>query len=986
MRLRKKTVLVSLLVAVFAYSLIGILLLPAIVLHVANQQLNALSNAPARLERVEFNPFSFETTLWNLHIGEPNAPQIAFRRLYANLSLDSLWRGALHLTDIELERAHGDVRFNESGELNLLQLFNLPERTEPEPAATDSRPFPVELDRIALIKNSLYFEDQRTSEPVVFAYDDLSLELHNLSTLPDNSSDMTLTASGPYGAHLDWQGTLSLLPLRSSGHVSLNAAQLQTVWPYVHQRLAVSLQSGALSASTDYQIDLSVRTDVTLSNAQLSLQDLNLDAEDRPLLRIPSLTLSDGSMDLAQRQARLGSLQSEGLEAWAARTEQGDIDLLALLPAAEPDETESNSDSESADTNAVETPAPAPVEAEPDTAIEPTEPPPPWQLQVIAVDLNNYHLHLEDRQPAQHVKLELSPLNLSLRDFDSNGQAPFQLSLDTGVNDSGRLEASGGVTLKPLSADLQVSSSDLNLQLVRAYVEPLVRIQLRSGLLGSQLQVQLRGVQPLDISVSGDANVTQLHIVDSARKRDLLKWQRLDLSGIDYQTDRLSIDGVALQQPYVRFIINENLTTNFSGLLVEQPAPSAPQRRTTSDSKAPMALRIGGIRINNGSANFADFSLTPNFATALGQLNGSIGTIDNQRPQVASVDIGGRVDRYAPVTIKGGLTPFDPLNSLDIATRFRNVELTTLTPYSGKFAGYRIRKGRLNLDLRYRIEQGQLNAENKLLLEGLQLGEKVDSPDAVDLPVRLAVALLKDTKGNIDLSLPVSGNLDNPEFSVMPIVWQTLRNLLLRATQAPFKFIAGLVSGDDQDLSQISFAPGQTALDSSAQGTLDTLATALQERPALTLEIEGLSTIQEDGPPLAAARLEEEYQQLLYQSLQRSGAKVPANPSELTVEDDDKPALLEGIYRSRLKRQPPPEWAELDSDERAPLMQQAVLDNWSSNALMLRRLAQARAAEIKAYLVERGGLDAQRLYLIDVSTQDSSGADNISIPLHLDSQ
>ncbi|MGI3131761.1 DUF748 domain-containing protein [Halopseudomonas pachastrellae] len=986
MRLRKKTVLVSLLVAVFAYSLIGILLLPAIVLHVANQQLNALSNAPARLERVEFNPFSFETTLWNLHIGEPNAPQIAFRRLYANLSLDSLWRGALHLTDIELERAHGDVRFNESGELNLLQLFNLPERTEPEPAATDSRPFPVELDRIALIKNSLYFEDQRTSEPVVFAYDDLSLELHNLSTLPDNSSDMTLTASGPYGAHLDWQGTLSLLPLRSSGHVSLNAAQLQTVWPYVHQRLAVSLQSGALSASTDYQIDLSERTDVTLSNAQLSLQDLNLDAEDRPLLRIPSLTLSDGSMDLAQRQARLGSLQSEGLEAWAARTEQGDIDLLALLPAAEPDETESNSDSESADTNAVETPAPAPVEAEPDTAIEPTEPPPPWQLQVIAVDLNNYHLHLEDRQPAQHVKLELSPLNLSLRDFDSNGQAPFQLSLDTGVNDSGRLEASGGVTLTPLSADLQVSSSDLNLQLVRAYVEPLVRIQLRSGLLGSQLQVQLRGVQPLDIGVSGDANVTQLHIVDSARKRDLLKWQRLDLSGIDYQTDRLSIDGVALQQPYVRFIINENLTTNFSGLLVEQPAASAPQRRTTSDSKAPMALRIGGIRINNGSANFADFSLTPNFATALGQLNGSIGTIDNQRPLVASVDIEGRVDRYAPVTIKGGLTPFDPLNSLDIATRFRNVELTTLTPYSGKFAGYRIRKGRLNLDLRYRIEQGQLNAENKLLLEGLQLGEKVDSPDAVDLPVRLAVALLKDTKGNIDLSLPVSGNLDNPEFSVMPIVWQTLRNLLLRATQAPFKFIAGLVSGDDQDLSQISFAPGQTALDSSAQGALDTLATALQERPALTLEIEGLSTIQEDGPPLAAARLEEEYQQLLYQSLQRSGAKVPANPSELTVEDDDKPALLEGIYRSRLKRQPPPEWAELDTDERAPLMQQAVLDHWSSNALMLRRLAQARAAEIKAYLVERGGLDAQRLYLIDVSTQDSSGTDNISIPLHLDSQ
>ncbi len=724
---------------------------------------------------------------------------------------------------------------------------------------------------------------------------------------------------------------------------------------------------------------------MTLSNAQLNLQDLNLDAEDRPLLRIPSLSLSDGSMDLAQRQARLGALQSEGLEAWAARTEQGDIDLLALLPATEPDAN--NSDSADTDADAADARAPAPVEAEPntDTAIEATAPPPPWQLQVSAVDLNNYHLHLEDRQPAQHVKLELAPLNLSLRDFDSSGQAPFQLSLDTGVNTTGQLQASGDLSLTPLSANLQVSSSDLNLQLVRAYVEPLVRIQLRSGLLGSQLQVRLRGVQPLDIGVSGDANVTQLHIVDSARKRDLLKWQRLELSGIDYQTDRLSIDGVTLQQPYARFIINENLTTNFSGLLVEQPAASTPASQPQASSK-PLALRIGGIRINDGSANFADFSLTPNFATALGQLNGSIGTIDNQRPLVASVDIEGRVDRYAPVTIKGGLTPFDPLNSLDIATRFRNVELTTLTSYSGKFAGYRIRRGRLNLDLHYRIEQGQLNAENKLLLEGLQLGEKVDSPDAVDLPVRLAVALLKDTNGNIDLSLPVSGNLEDPQFSVMPIVWQTLRNLLLRATQAPFKFIAGLVSGDDQDLSQISFAPGQKELDGDAQATLDTLAAALRERPALTLEIEGLSTVNEDGPPLATARLEDEYRQLLYQSLQRSGAKVPASPSELEVEEDDKAALLEGIYRSRLKSQPPPEWAELDRDERAAKLEQAVLEHWRGNELVLRRLAQARAAEIKAYLTERGQLDAQRLYLIDVSTPQTSDSERVNVPLHLDSQ
>ena len=159
-------------------------------------------------------------------------------------------------------------------------------------------------------------------------------------------------------------------------------------------------------------------------------------------------------------------------------------------------------------------------------------------------------------------------------------------------------------------------------------------------------------------------------------------------------------------------------------------------------------------------------------------MNGRIGVLDNQKPQAASVDIQGKVDRYAPMSIKGKLTPFDPLNSLDIATSFKNVELTTITPYSGKFAGYRIRKGRLNLDLHYRIEKGQLNAENKVLVENLQLGERVDSPDAVDLPIRLAVALLKDTQGRIAIELPVQGDLNNPQFSVMPIVWQTLRNLV----------------------------------------------------------------------------------------------------------------------------------------------------------------------------------------------------------------
>ena len=338
------------------------------------------------------------------------------------------------------------------------------------------------------------------------------------------------------------------------------------------------------------------------------------------------------------------------------------------------------------------------------------------------------------------------------------------------------------------------------------------------------------------------------------------------------------------------------------------------------------------------------------------------------------------------MSIKGKLTPFDPLNSLDIATSFKNVELTTITPYSGKFAGYRIRKGRLNLDLHYRIEKGQLNAENKVLVENLQLGERVDSPDAVDLPIRLAVALLKDTQGRIAIELPVQGDLNNPQFSVMPIVWQTLRNLVLRAAQAPFKFIAGLVGGSNVDLSTVPFVAGSAELQGDARQALDTLAKALEERPNLRLEVEGQAAQSADGPLLAEQRLQREFRETWYKVLQRRGDRVPASPDELTVAEDEQAALLEGIYRARLKQQPPAEWAELDKEQRQQNMRKAVLDSWAQSKLLLRQLAQQRAATIKDYLVEQGGLYDERVYLIDANLGEPEADGRVLTTLHLDSQ
>lgn len=968
----------ALLAIVALYSLMGFFILPGVALRIANQQLAHYATVPAHLPRIEFNPFTLELTLWGLQVGEPGKEQVGFERLYANLSLDSLWTGALHLDAIELDKPRTELLFAKDGSLNLSHLFKLPP-SEPKADETPSDPFPLRIARIKLNEGYLHFQDLRPSEPIEFLYDSMNLELNNLSTLPDDSADMTLVANGPNGGRIDWSGNLSLSPIASEGTLKITDGKMKLFWPYVRDAVPLVLEDGKLSLDTHYKLNLSKQTELLLDNASLRIAPFAIKAPDgRKLARLAKLEISDTSVDLAKQRVSVGKVRSEKLETWAALERDGQLDWQKLF-ASQPAKVTPKQKAEPATAEPV-----APEQA----AAAPSK---PWQVLLKDVQARDYLIHLADRSQQDPVELDVGPLNLDLKGFDSLNKSPFTLKLDTGVGRQGKLQAAGQVNLAPVTAKLNVSTRDIDLRVAQAYISPFIRLELRSGMLASDLDVDLKGTQPLAFSVTGKAQVNQLHTLDTIKGRDFVKWQQVNVDGLSYvHGNALSIDKVTLQQPYARFIINEDRTTSIDDLLIPQTSASSSsgeRKPATASADKPLGIRIGQIDINDGSANFADLTLTPNFATAVQQLNGQIGTIDNHQSQPAKVDIQGKVDRYAPVTIKGALNPFDPMASLDIATRFRRVELTTLTPYSGKFAGYRIRKGRLDLDLHYVITKGQLKAENKVVVEQLQLGERVDSPDAVDLPIRLAVALLKDTQGRISIELPVSGELNNPQFSVMPIVWQTMRNLVLRAAQAPFKFIGGLIAGGgSQDLGTVAFAPGSSDLSTAAKGDLDKLAAALKQRPELRLEIEGTSAQTSDGPLIAQQRLEREYQSTWYKILQRRGDKVPANASMLVVDDSDKPAMLEGIYRTRLKQQPPAEWEKLSRDERTTKLREAVIRSWAESAALLRSLAQERASSIKDYLVDHGKLEDDRVYFIDTTLGKAEADGRVITPMHLDAE
>lgn len=976
------------LLAVFAiYSLLGFLILPGIALRVINQQLANYATVPAKLDRLELNPYSLKVTLWGLNIGAPGKEQIAFERLYANLQIDSLWTKALHLESVELNKPKTELLFSKDGKLNLAGLFKLPPSEPAKPDEPPSKPFPLRIDEIKLADGYVHFQDLRPSEPIEFLYDTLNFELKNLSTLPEDNADMTLVAAGPEGGQIDWVGRISLVPITSEGTLKVTDGKMKVWWPYVRDALPLVLKDGVLNLNTHYKLNLAKETELLLDNTSLKVAPFAIDAPDgRPLVRLNNLEVSETSIDLAKQLVNVGKIRSQGLETWAAREADGELDWQKLF-ASQP----SKSEQKKADAEKQQPAAASGAEA--NASKESAAPSKPWQVLLRDTQLRDYRVHLADKVPKEPVALEVGPLNLDLTHFDSLNKSPFNLKLDTGLGKQGKLTAEGEVNLAPVSAKLNVTTRDIDLRMAQSYVTPFIRLEVRSGMLNTDLAVDLKSTEPLALGITGKAQVDQLHTLDTLKSRDFVKWQRLNVDGLNFQLgDSLSIATINIDQPYARFIIANDRTTNIDDLLIPQPAEgdsaaskTAPKAKAAADK--PMGIRIGEVNINNGSANFADFSLTPNFATAVQQLNGKIGTLDNRQDKPAPVNIQGKVDRYAPVTIKGALNPFNPLASLDIATSFRRVELTTLTPYSGKFAGYRIRKGRLNLDLHYLITKGQLKAENKVVVEQLQLGEKVDSPDAVNLPLKLAIALLKDVDGKISIELPVTGDLNNPQFSVMPIVWQTLRNLVVRAAAAPFKFIGGLISGGgSEDLGTVAFAPGSDDLSGEAQASLNKLAAALKERPALRLEIEGTSAEASDGPLIAQQRLEREYQSTYYKILQRRGDKVPAQASDLKVPDDEKPPMLEGIYRTRLKQQPPAEWVDLGKEERQNKLREAVLKSWSSSELLLRQLGQARAGSIKDYLVDKGQLADDRVYFVDASLGQPEKDGRVISPLHLDSE
>jgi hypothetical protein len=312
----------------------------------------------------------------------------------------------------------------------------------------------------------------------------------------------------------------------------------------------------------------------------------------------------------------------------------------------------------------------------------------------------------------------------------------------------------------------------------------------------------------------------------------------------------LNIDEIQISKPTGEIIIAEDRTLNLSRMFkpLASQANNTPEPKRDSEKKPKdFPIRIAKIAVQKGDVMFADLSLQPQFMTRIADLKGKVSDLSSAGDSPSPIRLDGSVDQYGLARVNGKINMFHPALFTDLSLIFKNVEMTKLTPYSGKFAGRRITSGKLSLDLKYRIQNQKLVGDNQIIVDNLTLGEHINSPSAVNLPLDLAVALLTDARGRIDIGLPVSGDLNDPDFSYGHLLWKALVNSLTQIVTSPFRVLGSLFGGDSGQQDIVVFDPGKAELLPPEKEKLLHLADMLKNRPQLKLTVEGRFNPESDG-------------------------------------------------------------------------------------------------------------------------------------------
>lgn len=807
-----------------------------------------------------------------------------------------------------------------------------------------------------------------------------SLQIDSFSTILDARGTNQITIDFEQQSQLTVNGDFGINPLQFDGTVSLDNFPADIASRYAQDTLPARIDSGRVNIEFDYFANLAETVPaIVLDNVMVELQTLAITENNTaaPFAELHSVAIANAELNIPENSIHLESLILDGFELDAELNNEKQLNLLRMVESLEA---------------SLALTAPSQLD-EPEVSANVSADATPWRAHLDSFVIRDTNLSFRDESLEQLFTLT-STLNGSIDNISTQENSSFPLDLNVRLGSGGDILVNGDVQVIPeLTLNSTVSITDLDLTVAQPYINEYVFAELQRGVL--EIDAQLAATSTDPFSFRGSLSLRDLTASDSQLDETLVAFDSLAIDAMNFSTtaNSFEISEVSLSSLFARVIINEDGSSNISRSI--KPPAASPNLNTNStpnlaeQNSPPLAITVGQVRIDNGSANFTDRDLPIVFNANISSLSGSAEGFATNTSQPTNINLEGEVDEFGLVQINSVLKPFAVTDQSQIQVNFTNINMPAMTPYVIKFAGREIAEGTVDLILNYDVESGELQANNQLILNNLKLGERIESPDAIDLPLDLALALLKDGNGVIDLEIPITGDVNDPEFNFGPAIRRALSNVFTNIVAAPFRLLGNLVGSGENSLESIRFLPGRTDIAAPEREVLVKLGEALQLRPQLMLDIPPVNAAQ-DSTALKTAAVNKRIDDAL--ELTQSSNELLTTRRRIVLENlyltSTLVVSLSEIQRLHTPAQDPTsitsDTVQASTSSPNTGLENPVLDIIAYNndlrrrlidqealaATALQSLANARATAVTQFLVSDGGISPQRIRLSELNESE----------------
>ncbi len=832
-----------------------------------------------------------------------------------------------------------------------------PGKKEERPSGEETGKSPgfiVNANSIRLTGGRISFSDASApASPFKTDLEDIEVKIDRFSTIRERKSAAEISFRTEAGESFAGKGEFSVEPPVSTGTVEVKGVKLKKYSPYYRKNLLFDIEGGEVELTTGYAVERTGKDfGMKLSGLSSVLSSLRMKkkGEKDDFLSIPVVAIKGTDIDVAKKEIAVGELSTQKGTLRIRRLREEGINVASLT---------------------------RPTEGAGGKLAKPEKKggEKPWSITLKKVEAERYAVKMEDLTMADPVAFSIDRIKLTGENISTVRNSRGRASLSFQIGKKGYFSSSGSVGIEPALLNLRVNAKDLDITPFQPYFTERVKILVTDGSFTGKgtLTLSYKKETGPKVVYKGEALLAHFSSVDKTNADDFLKWDSLYVKGIDagYSPVKVKIDEIALTDFYSKVIVNADGSLNLQDIMEEggkKKEDIAAEKQAgvpAGEQKAEKQIAIDRVTLQGGTINFSDRHIKPNYYANLKEIGGRISGLSSEEQKFADVDLRGKLEDYAPLEITGKVNPLREDLFVDLKMDFKNMDMNSLTPYAARYAGYTIQKGQLSFSLQYLIVKRKLDSQNHIFLDQLSFGDRVDSPDATKLPVKFAVALLKNRKGEINLDIPVTGEIDDPKFRLGRIILKVLLNILTKAATSPFALLGALFGGGEE-LGYLEFDYGGSAINEGGMKKLDTLIKALNERPSLKLEITGHTDVEKDREGLRQYIFKKKIKAQKLKEMLKKGKEAPS-VDEITVEDAEYPKYLKAAYKEE-KFPKPRNIIGMAKSLPVPEMEKLMLTHIVVSDDDLKRLASERALKVKEYILRSQKVEQERIFLAEPKT------------------